>query len=399
MNALKQKELVDVSVDVSWKKNEITHKEHFFAKEMNLYRDIFPGSLLENVKPLKTGETISIALDPGRLVPDYRREKQFILKKTQVRPRNKKEILNKGRFYPQGWLSGIPGIFRENINPFRCIAVDDQKVVADLNHPLAGIPIQISFTADQKQAKHSEMGGTCTEWLDMILSGPGMQSRCNGSQTDFFSEDAFHREDNTPDSVFYTRDRFVHHIDDAARHHLKEIYKEKLKPGYRVLDLMAGWESHLPENPGLASVHGIGLNAGELSANTRLTSYSVQDLNLDPLLKFKADSFDAVICSLSVEYLTDPVKVFKEVGRVLKPGKPFAVSFSNRWFPTKSISVWKDIHEFERTGLVLEYFLKAGGYSNLETRSIRGYPRPESDKYAGTMLLSDPVYAVMGQKN
>ncbi|MEA2059853.1 MAG: hypothetical protein U9P10_04920 [Thermodesulfobacteriota bacterium] len=77
-------------------------------------------------------------------------------------------------------------IFRENINPFRCVGLDEKEVVADLNHPLAGIPIQISFTADQKQVKNSEMGGTCTEWLDMALSGPGMQSRWNGSQTDFF---------------------------------------------------------------------------------------------------------------------------------------------------------------------------------------------------------------------
>ncbi|MEA2059854.1 MAG: methyltransferase domain-containing protein [Thermodesulfobacteriota bacterium] len=191
----------------------------------------------------------------------------------------------------------------------------------------------------------------------------------------------------------------MHHIDDAARQHLKAIYRKKLKPGYRVLDLMAGWESHIPENPGLASVHGIWLNESELSANTSLTSYSVQDLNLNPVLEFKADSFDAVICSLSVEYLTDPVKLFKEVCRVLKPGKTFAVSFSNRWFPTKSIRVWKDLHEFERTGLVLEYFLQAEGYTGLETRSIRGYPRPEHDKYADSILLSDPVYTVTGQKN
>ena len=62
------------------------------------------------------------------------------------------------------------------------------------------------------------------------------------------------------------------------------------------------------------------------------------------------------------------------------------------------VKVWQDIHEFERLGLVLEYFLRAGGYGALETWSLRGLPRPEDDKYADRMAESDPVYAVWGEK-
>jgi hypothetical protein len=49
-------------------------------------------------------------------------------------------------------------------------------------------------------------------------------------------------------------------------------------------------------------------------------------------------------------------------------------------------------------GLVLEYFHRAEGYSNLETWSMRGLPRPLDDKYAGQMVHSDPIYAVWGEK-
>jgi hypothetical protein len=49
-------------------------------------------------------------------------------------------------------------------------------------------------------------------------------------------------------------------------------------------------------------------------------------------------------------------------------------------------------------GLVLEYFLKSGKYSKLETYSMRGLPRPEGDKYYGQVLCSDPVYEVWGWK-
>lgn len=45
-------------------------------------------------------------------------------------------------------------------------------------------------------------------------------------------------------------------------------------------------------------------------------------------------------CSSSVEYLIHPIEVFSEVARVLKPGAPFVVTFSERWFPTKAIELW-----------------------------------------------------------
>jgi len=76
----------------------------------------------------------------------------------------------------------------------------------------------------------------------------------------------------------------------------------------------------------------------------------------------------------------------------------FVVTFSNRWFPPKVIKVWQDVHEFERIGLVMEYFLRDGGFTNLQTWSMRGLPRPLDDKYGDRMAQSDPVYAVWGER-
>jgi hypothetical protein len=74
------------------------------------------------------------------------------------------------------------------------------------------------------------------------------------------------------------------------------------------------------------------------------------------------------------------------------------MTFSNRWFPPKSIRIWKELHEFERMGLVLEYFERTGRFQDLETFSMRGIPRPWDDKYFPQMRFSDPVYAVWGRK-
>jgi SAM-dependent methyltransferase len=72
---------------------------------------------------------------------------------------------------------------------------------------------------------------------------------------------------------------------------------------------------------------------------------------------FENHIFDAVICSLSIEYHIQPVPIFTEVARILKSGGTFIVTFSNRWFSEKFISIWEDLHDFERMGLVAKYFL------------------------------------------
>jgi SAM-dependent methyltransferase len=155
--------------------------------------------------------------------------------------------------------------------------------------------------------------------------------------------------------------------------------------------------SHLDQGLELASVTGLGMNADELAANERLRERIVHDLNRSPVLPFADAEFDAVICTVSVEYLVHPFEVFREVARVLKAGGRFIVTFSNRWFPPKAIRIWADAHPFERMGLVLEYFLKDGLFRNLNTFSLTGLPRPVSDKYAGQMQWSDPIYSVWGE--
>ena len=50
----------------------------------------------------------------------------------------------------------------------------------------------------------------------------------------------------------------------------------------------------------------------------------------DPSPSPQDGSFDVVTCVVSVDYLVHPREVFKEVGRVLRPGGKFVLSQSNR---------------------------------------------------------------------
>jgi SAM-dependent methyltransferase len=164
----------------------------------------------------------------------------------------------------------------------------------------------------------------------------------------------------------------------------------------RVLDLMSSWVSHLPDPIDL-HVTGLGLNAAELAQNPRLAERTVHDLNENPALPYPDAHFDAVVCTASVEYLVRPLEVFRAVRRVLRPGAPLVLTFSERWFPPKAIQLWPAIHPFERVGLVLRYFRAAGGFGVLGSETARGWPRPEDDKYAGQFPDADPLYAVWGR--
>ena len=159
---------------------------------------------------------------------------------------------------------------------------------------------------------------------------------------------------------------------------------------------MSSINSHIEQGHDLAKVIGLGLNKKELEANPLLDERIVHDINQDQRLPFDDASFDSVVCSLSIEYITQPSKLFDEVARILRPGGRFIISFSNRWFPTKVITLWTELHPFERIGLVIDYFRLAGWFTDLASISIRGRPRPADDAHAAQRSHADPVFAVSG---
>jgi SAM-dependent methyltransferase len=198
-------------------------------------------------------------------------------------------------------------------------------------------------------------------------------------------EEAFKRYDEAPDEEFYLQPRFVTHIDDQAIAAVTQLYREFFPPGGAILDLMSSWISHLPPEIVYAHVVGIGMNEEELRRNERLNDYVVQNLNRTPELPFGDAEFDGVGICVSIDYLTRPVEVLREIGRVLKVGAPVAITFSNRCFPTKAVAVWHQLDDRGHMKLVERYLDEAGNFRSI--RSLDRSPR---------RLFSDPLYAVIG---
>ena len=102
------------------------------------------------------------------------------------------------------------------------------------------------------------------------------------------------------------------------------------------------------------------MNAAELAANPRLTEWAVHDLNADPRLPYADGAFDAAACCVSIDYLTRPVEVCREVRRVLRPGGAFVVTFGNRCFPTKAVAAWLSADDAGRGRIVRRLFAVGG---------------------------------------
>lgn len=395
------KTLASVEFSLSWQSAEAAHTDVFALTNLNLWRDWMPPELEALLLDKPVGPVGTLALLPGVLIPAA--EPRDVLEiphaRFNRRYRQHSEVQPiAGRFYPKGFIAGVRDVYSEDLTPFRIGAVDADRLTVDLGHPLAGREMTLSAQILDIRAVGSERGGRAQDVPQRVAgSGPGMQARWQGRPTDFFSGEPFARDLGDDDAVFYAKPRFVDHLDRTALRQLARLYARLLPESAQVLDLMASVNSHLEDIPGLGNVTGLGMNADELAANDRLAHRVVYDLNRDPELPFDDASFDAVICSVSVEYLIRPFEVFASVAHVLKPGGKFIVAFSNRWFPPKSIRIWEALHPFERMGLVLEYFLHTGRFTRLQTFSLAGLPRPGDDKYADRMQWSDPLYAVWGE--
>ena len=198
--------------------------------------------------------------------------------------------------------------------------------------------------------------------------------------------ETYRRQDESPDRGFYLQPRFVTHIDDGAIAAVTQVYRETLPAGGAILDLMSSWVSHLPPEVTYGRVVGLGMNGRELAANPRLASAVVHDLNLEPGLPFGDAEFDAATICVSIDYLARPSAVLRDLARVVRPGGPLVVTFSDRCFPTTAVRPWLEANDSGRKRLVLDWLAESGRWEKVETLD-RGRRRP----------LGDPLYAAIAR--
>lgn len=365
-----------------------------WTDQVNMWRDVFPPQLLKALLESQETNTVETKIAASSFFAPYSEDNIIEMPSRKFYKPNlpvESIIPRRGRFYPQQCLHNQGGAF-QSVVPARCISIENDTLRFDLNHPLAGYDLTLSAEIQKVHSQVVERGGRCEDWLERLSNaGPGMQVRYGDIPTDFFVQENMRLDNASHDQLFYDVPRMVQHLDSTALKTITGSYEKLIKPGARVLDLMGSWDSHLPEDLHLQTLTVLGMNQQELDANERATHTLVHDLNQNYRLPFADQSFDAIVCTASVEYLTDPLAVFTEMQRLLAPSGVLALAFSNRWFPGKEIKVWSELHDFERLGMVMEMFKRTSGFTNINTFTRQGEHRPEDDPHP-QYLQSDPVY-------
>ena len=396
--------VVDLILTLEWESgtgaDTVRHRDELFAQSVDLAAHALPGGLPTALKGAGPDARVQEHLEIEQIIGrDAAGEVvssaagaviKTLPNGTTVEPRF-------GRFYPGALfrdfeLSGLGAM-----QPIRYLGRHDGQTTFDTRHPLAGKGLRLSA----KVCGHGDTLGKKrgpVNWTALLLDGPGLQACWRGKATDFVYEGAYARQDEAADERFYAEARLVAHLDTRAQAAIGDYYRGFLKPDHAALDLMSSLHSNLNADQKPARFLGLGMNATELRANAMLDGAVVADVNSTPVLPFAGSSFDVVICTASVDYLTRPLEVFRETRRILRPGGVFALAFSNRWFPPKVTRLWAELHPFERMGLVASYFAKSGGFAQIETYSLRGLPRPPSDPHAGRTPYADPVFAVSARR-
>jgi SAM-dependent methyltransferase len=198
---------------------------------------------------------------------------------------------------------------------------------------------------------------------------------------------AFTKLDTEDDELFYEPPRLVCHIDNGAIAALTAFYRSVLAADGVLLDLMSSWVSHLPPEIDYKEVIGHGMNAAELAANPRLSRWFIQNLNRETKLPLGDASLDAAMICVSIQYLQQPVAVLREVARLLRPGAPLVISFSNRCFWTKAVAIWRSLDDDGHVRLV-ERYLRDAGFARIETHRLAEWVED----------VSDPMFAVVGRR-
>lgn len=387
---MSDRKLTSIDFKLEWKSAFATHTDNYFIAKVDLNSDKLPGDLAKELIDLKVGESCSHTYPAiAILEEDYSNDNVIhfdsSLFNQNFKGQNSPPILY--RFYPSAIAFEGLKTDPKNYTPFRIISINDENIVADTNHPLAQYYLTLTALKSEEY-DYPELNDKRRKNIGKLITsrGPGMQAPFEYGDSVFFNTYPFEAKNKqiSPKT----------NIDSTASEQIKQLYSNLLPKYSKVLELNSDEDSFLSEDLKTGFLAGVGTNETNLSANSRLDTYQVQNLNENTVLSFVDNSFDHAICTLSIETLTNPIAILKEVARIVASGGKLIITFTDNAPASHAILLWGQLHPFERVQLVVEYLRLTGLFTDLNTHTQRGYPRTAEDKKLSDKPISDSVFAI-----
>ena len=138
MNTIDRTSRLAVEYTLSWSSGTMTHLERYFAEPVSVWRDVLPDGLSAALLGQGEGARAEVAVPADRFhAPrDERRVVRVRPAQFQGRDRAGRPLLPRvGRYYPQGLLHGVGGVYSQSTSPCRFLGREGDNLVFDLNHP------------------------------------------------------------------------------------------------------------------------------------------------------------------------------------------------------------------------------------------------------------------------
>ena len=200
--------------------------------------------------------------------------------------------------------------------------------------------------------------------------------------------------DESNDEDFYSKPKFVYHLDANFRRYLSKIYKNEIKNNSTILDLMSSWDSYLPSGKKYKEVIGHGLNKYELEKNKVLNSFWIQNFNSNQNIPIDNKSIDYCLMVAAWQYLQYPENLTREISRILADEGRIIISFSNRAFWHKSPNIWNNSTEEERVEYVRKVLI-SNGFK--EPKIIKKFNFQSLNIFS--LFKKDPFYCLIAIKD
>ena len=158
--------IVDMVFHLKWKSDAASHTDGYQASRINIWRDVLPPELFDKLRNRQAGDRIKIEFKAGDILPPFNEHNLIQVKSAQFSRRLDEDTIIKpriGRFYPKGLLKGVSGVYGANIQPCRCVEVNNGQMTVDLNHPLSGKDLVLNAVVGKVEAKEIERGGSSVD--------------------------------------------------------------------------------------------------------------------------------------------------------------------------------------------------------------------------------------------
>ena len=141
MRRLYDDALATMDFSLTWQHGGIRHTDALHAPRVNFWRDLLPPGLCEQLAGEPGRRSFTFDYPAGQALPPRTPSLVHRVSPEQVRRDRFPGITIEpryGRFYPRGILRGVPGVFEENVQPFRCAALAGRRARGRPQPPSGG---------------------------------------------------------------------------------------------------------------------------------------------------------------------------------------------------------------------------------------------------------------------